>query len=80
MDRIHLLILSGFLGVAISTNAQRSITMPGTTRIESLMTEYHVPVVGVSIIEDGKMTQAAVFGTLPNKRPRRKIRCSILLL
>lgn len=56
-----------FLGTGCS--AQRKISIPNADIVNSLMTEYSVPVVGVSIIENGKLKQVKVFGNLPHHSP-----------
>ncbi|MCB0630247.1 MAG: beta-lactamase family protein [Lewinella sp.] len=43
--------------------------MPNTSSVNSLMTEYHVPTVGVSIIQNGKIKQTKLFGNLPYHSP-----------
>lgn len=43
--------------------------MPSTATASALMAEYHVPTVGVSIIEKGKIKQTKVFGSLPLHSP-----------
>jgi CubicO group peptidase (beta-lactamase class C family) len=52
-----------------SCSTQRSISMPEVTAVDSLIDEYRVPAVGVSIIEDGKIKQSAVFGSLSHRSP-----------
>lgn len=49
--------------------AQRKISIPKTEIVNSLMTEYHVPVVGISIIENGKIKHVRMFGNLPKHSP-----------
>lgn len=46
--------------------AQDSIFMPDVSRVNSLMKEYCVPTVGITIMADGKILQSKVFGTLPH--------------
>jgi CubicO group peptidase (beta-lactamase class C family) len=62
-----MLISLFFLTAACS--AQRKISIPKADIVNSLMTEYHVPVVGISIIEDGKLKQVKMFGNLPHHSP-----------
>ena len=49
--------------------AQHKISIPKTEFVNSLMTEYHVPVVGISIIENGKIKHVRMFGNLPKHSP-----------
>lgn len=50
-------------------SAQRKIAIPKADIVNSLMTEYRVPTVGVSIIENGKLKQVEMFGSLPHHSP-----------
>ncbi len=50
-------------------SAQRKISVPKTDLVNALMTEYRVPVVGVSIIENGNVKQVKMFGDLPHHSP-----------
>jgi CubicO group peptidase (beta-lactamase class C family) len=43
--------------------------MPKAASVNSLMIEYHVPIVGVSIIDQGKIKQVRMFGDLPHHSP-----------
>jgi len=45
------------------------MTIPDASSIDSLMTKYHVPVVGISIIQKGKLEQSRMFGNLPHHSP-----------
>lgn len=49
--------------------AQRSVSIPKAAFVDSLMKAYHVPVVGVSIIQNGKLKQVKMFGNLPKHSP-----------
>lgn len=55
------------LGTGCSSNV--SFSMPDESEAISLMTEYRVPTVGVSIIHDGKIEQTKLFGNLPHHSP-----------
>jgi CubicO group peptidase (beta-lactamase class C family) len=50
-------------------SAQRKIAIPEANAVNSLMSEYHVPTVGVSIIEKGKLKRIKMFGNLPHHSP-----------
>lgn len=47
-------------------STQRSVSIPDSAFVDSLMIEYHVPTAGVSIIQNGKIKQVKMFGNLPN--------------
>ncbi len=45
------------------------VSMPDLAFVDSLKREYHVPTIGVSIIQNGKIKQVKMFGNLPNGSP-----------
>lgn len=60
------------LGYCTCCSGQRSISIPKEALVKLLMAEYHVPVVGVGIIQNGKLKQVKMFGNLPNHSPSPK--------
>jgi CubicO group peptidase (beta-lactamase class C family) len=68
MKKLKDIVLLSFMMLAYCTSctAQRSVSMPEASTVNSLMKEYHVPTVGISIIQDGKIKQSEVFGSLPH--------------
>jgi CubicO group peptidase (beta-lactamase class C family) len=57
------------LFVSIGCSAQGEISIPRAYFIDSLMAEYRVPTVGVSVIENGKVKKLKVFGNLAHYSP-----------
>lgn len=66
--RTFLLYIS-ILFMAINCSAQRTVFMPKEDSIFSLMKQYHVPAVGISLIENGKIKQVRVFGNITHHSP-----------
>ena len=62
-------ILISLLFLSTCCSAQLKISIPKTAYVQSLMTEYRIPVVGVSIIDNGKLKQVKMFGNLPHHSP-----------
>lgn len=63
-----ILLFCVLLGL-LNCQSQRSASLPRLEFVNSLMKEYHVPTVGISIIENGVIKYAAVFGNLPEHSP-----------
>lgn len=66
MKKLNLLLACSITLFSVtSCAAQRNISMPKPTAVTALMNEYHVPTVGVGIIQNGKLLKVSVFGSLP---------------
>ncbi len=50
-------------------NAPKTIRLPSEETLKSWMAEHKVPVVGIGIIEGGKITEVKLLGTLDNGTP-----------
>jgi CubicO group peptidase (beta-lactamase class C family) len=73
MKKNYVSLLICVLMVAVYDSlAQRSIGMPTAALVNSLMKEYHVPTVGIGIIEDGKIKAVRMFGNLAEHSPAPK--------
>lgn len=49
--------------------SQQSVDTPDTAFVDSLMKKYHIPTVGIGIIQNGNIKQVKIFGNLPNHSP-----------
>lgn len=60
-------LFSFCLSAVVLMNCQErsKVVLPAKDVVDSLMTEYHVPTVGISTIENGKLKHEVVYGTLP---------------
>lgn len=55
--------------MAAGCKSPRTISIADDQFVDSLMTVYKVPVVGISVIEDGKVADVRMFGNLPQHSP-----------